>query len=137
MEVKRNGANAYQDGIFTQLVHDYKSRKVSLHVSSNAADISRMWERLITTNNNILRHVLETWSASRAVTTCYCAHCLLLGLPCPKKVLHPPWCLRSLKHFPPKPRLCSSSSTTLCGDEEIPSALLYPCIFGYIMVQCV
>jgi len=137
MKVKRNGANVFQDGIYTQLVHDYKSRKVSLHVSSNAANISRMWERLITTNNNILKHVLETRTASRAVTTCYCAHCLLLGPPCPKKILHPPWCLRSLKHSPPKPRLCSRSSTTLCGAEEIPSALLYPCMFSYIMVQCV
>jgi len=128
IKVKRNGANVYQDGIYTQLVHDHKSRKVSLYVSSNAANISRMWERLITTNNNILRHVLETWTASRPVSTCYCAHCLLLGVPCPKKMLNPVWCLRSLKHPTPSTKLCSGSSTTLCGDEEIPSALLYPCM---------
>jgi len=131
IKVKKNGANVYQDGIYTQLVHDCKSRKVSLYVSSNAANISRMWERLISTNNNILRHVLETWTASRPVTTCYCAHCLLLGIPCPKKVLNPPWCLRSLKHTTPSTRLCSGSSTTLCGDEEIPSALLYPCMCNF------
>jgi len=131
IKVRRNGANVYQDGMYTQLVHDYTSRKVLLYVSSNAANISRMWERLITTNNNILRHVLETWTASRPVTTCYCAHCLLLGLPCPKKVLNPPWCLRSLKHPRPSTTLCSGSSTTLCGDEEIPSALLHPCMFTF------
>jgi len=127
MQVKRNGANVYQDGIYTQLVHDYKSRKVSLHVSSNVASISRMWERLITANNNILRHVLKNWRASRPVTTCYCSHCLLLTLPCPRKVLNPSWCLRSLRHAIPSTRLCSGSSTILCGGEEIPSALLHPC----------
>jgi len=136
IKVKRNGANVYQDEICTQLIHDYKSRKVLLYVSSNAAKVSVMWERLITTNNNILRHVLETWKASRPVPTCYCAHCLLLGLPCPKKVPRPQWDLRSLKNLPKKARLCSGSSTTMCGDEEIPSALLYPCMFAYIVLQC-
>jgi len=125
---KKNGANVYQDGIYTQLVHDYKSRKVLLYISSTVSNISRMWERLITTNNSILKHVLETWTASRPVTTCYCAHCLLLQVPCPEKVLNPQWSLRSLKSPPQTVKLCSGSSATLCGDEEIPSALLYPCM---------
>jgi len=129
IEVKRNGANVYQDGIYTQLVHDYKTRKVLLYVSSNAANISRMWKRLIKTNNNILRHVLETWTASRPVTTCYCAHCLLLRLPCPKKVCSPQWCLRSTEKPLQDIRMCSALSTTLCNSDEIPTALVYPCMF--------
>jgi len=134
MKVRRNGANVYQDGIYTHLVHDYKSRKLSLQVSSNAANIGRMWEKLITANNNILRHVLKTWPASRPVTTCFCAHCLLLELACPKSLLSPQWCLRSLKHSPKEVKLCNGSSTTLCNDEEISSALLYPCMFAFVIV---
>jgi len=128
LHVKRNGANVYQDGIYTQLMHDYKHRKILLYVSSDAANISKMWEKIIATANNILKNVLETWPASRPVTTSFCAHCLLLGHTCPKKVLRPQWCLRSLKHQPKNVQLCSGFSTTLCNDEEIPSALIYPCM---------
>jgi len=134
MEVKKNGANVYQDEVYTQLIHDCKSRTVLLYVSSDAAHISRMWEKLISTNNNILRHVMETWTASRPVTACICAHCLILGGPCPKKLLHPKWCLRSLKNqLPPNVKMCHGSSKILCNGEEIPSALLHPCMFTHMI----
>jgi len=130
MKVKRNGATVYQDETYTQLTHDYKSRRVLLYVSSDSTHISRMWEKLILANNNILRHVMVTWTASRPVTACICAHCMLLGVSCPKKLLHPKWCLRSLKsQLPPDVKKCHGSSKILCNGEEIPSALIHPCMF--------
>jgi len=132
MDVKRNGANVYQDEIYTLLIHDYALRRVLLYVSSGASNISRMWEKLISINNNILRRVMETWTASRPVTACICAHCLLLGVSCPKKLLHPKWCLRSLKNLlPPNVRKCGGSSKMLCNEEEVPSALIHPCMLTH------
>jgi len=127
--VKRNGANVYQDRICTQLVHDYKSRRVLLYTSSDASNITKAWEKLVSVNNNILRHVMETWTASRPVTACICAHCLLLGVPCPKKSIHPKWCFRSLTKNSPVVKKCSGSSTILCNSEEIPRALIFPCMY--------
>jgi len=129
VKVKKNGVNVYQDGIYIQLVHDSASRKVVFFVSSNAINTSKMWERLVTVTNNSLRHVLENWTASRPVTACYCAHCLLLERPCPTRLVNPQWCVHSLKHLQPDVKLCSGSSTILCEDEEIPIALLHPCMF--------
>jgi len=130
MEVKRNGANVYQDEVYTQMTHDYASRRVLLYVSSDAPHISRTWEKLISATNNILRHVMETWTASRPVTACICAHCTILGVSCPKRFLNPKWCLRSLKkQLPPNIKKCHGSSKILCNDEEIPSALIHPCMF--------
>jgi len=129
-KVKRNGANVYQDETYTQLTHDYESRRVLLYVSSDAPHISRMWEKLISATNNILKHVMETWTASRPVTACICAHCIILGVSCPERLLLPKWCLRSLKNqLPPNVKKCHGLSKILCNDEEIPSALTHPCMF--------
>jgi len=128
INVKRNGANVYHDKIYTQLIHDYKSRKVLLFISSDAENICRMWKTLINATNNILRQVLETWTACRPVPSVYCGHCLLLGNSQVEKIASPRWCLRSLKSSP-QVKWFKGSSTTLCKDEEIPSALLHPCMF--------
>jgi len=135
VKVKRNGANAYQDGIYTQLIHDHKSSKVNLYVSSETINISSMWARLVTTTNNMLKHVLETWTASRPVTSVYCAHCLLLGDPHPRKITNPQWCINSLnKSAPP---VSSYNGLTLCKEEEIPSALLYPCMSTLVLPKII
>jgi len=103
-------------------------------VSSDAPHISRMWEKLISANNNILRHVMGTWTASRPITAFFCAHCMLLGISCPKTFLHPQWCLRSWKsQLPSDVKKCRGSSKILCNDDEIPSALIYPCTFKHMI----
>jgi len=128
IKVKRNGANVYHDKIYTQLIHDYKSRKVLLFVSLDAENISRMWQTLINATNNSLRQVLETWRACRPIPSVHCGHCLLLGNPQVEKITKPRWCLRSLKSSLPV-NWYQGSTTTLCKDEEVPSALLHPCMF--------
>jgi len=128
IRVKRNGVDVYQDEIYTRLVHDYKSRKVLLFVSSDAENICRMWQILISSTNNILRHVLETWPACRPVPTVHCGHCLLLGNPHPIKKTSPQWCLRSVNSAVPPVKSYKGSSTIKCQGEVIPAALLYPCM---------
>jgi len=128
IKVKRNGARVYHDKIYTQLIHDYKSRKVFLFVSSDTENICRIWKTLINATNNILRHVLETWTACRPVTSVHCGHCLLLGNAQVEKITKPRWSIRSLKSSP-QVNWYQGSSTTLCKDEEVPSALLHPCMF--------
>jgi len=128
IKVKRNGAKVYHDKIYTQLIHDYKSRKVLLFVSSDAENICRMWRTLINATNSILRQVLETWKACRLVPSVHCGHCLLLGNSQVEKITRPQWCLRYLKSFP-QVNWYQGSSTTLCKDEEVPSAFLHPCMF--------
>jgi len=130
IKVKRNGASVYHDKVYTQIIHDYKSRKVLLFVSSDPVNICRMWQMLITATNSILKQVFETWTACRPVTSVHCGHCLLLGNPHVERT-HPQWSLRSLKSAP-KVNWYQGSSTTLCKDEEIPAALLHPCMFIFI-----
>jgi len=89
--VHKDGASVFHNGLVVQLIHDYKSRKVSIYVASTARRVCEMWKQLLKITNNALQHVTNSWPASRPVVTSFCAHCLLIQDPNPQKIVNPQW----------------------------------------------
>jgi len=89
--VHRDGAGVFHDGLVAQLIHDYKSRQVSIYVSSTARRVCEMWKNLLIITNNALQHVTNSWPASRPVVFSFCAHCMLIQDQHPEKIVNPHW----------------------------------------------
>jgi len=89
--VHKDGASVFHDGLVVQLIHDYKSRQVSIYVSSAARRVCKMWKQLLNITNNALQHVTNSWPASRPVVLSFCAHCLLIQHQHPEKLVNPHW----------------------------------------------
>ncbi|KAF6025501.1 hypothetical protein EB796_016200 [Bugula neritina] len=145
--VHRDGASVFHDGLVVQLIHDYKSRQVSIYVASTASRVCEMWKQLLNITNNALQQATNSWPASRPVVLSFCAHCLLIQDQHPEKLINPHWAVipnkqesspgksviqRLTKIFsrgtPTKPSamLDNTSSLVVCKKEKIFALLKYP-----------
>jgi len=150
--VHKDGASVFHDGLVVQLIHDYKSRKVSIYMASTAKRVHEMWEQLLKITNNALQHVTNSWPASRPVVTSFCAHCLLIQHPNPEKIVSPQWAVipkikssaqtsvisrllssffgqEKLRH--PSTMLDDLSTQCRCKRETVYAVLKHPCTCKY------
>ncbi|KAF6026533.1 hypothetical protein EB796_015160 [Bugula neritina] len=123
--VRKNGVELRDEAYTLQLLHDYKSRKLSISVTSACRQIGNAWKMLTTSVHSTVKYVNSTWRASKITCINLCAHCPLVGEKRPKRFINPSWC-RPPKDGESLP-MTSDSSPGRCGTyREVPACLLHP-----------
>ena len=129
--VLRNGGIVVVGGCTIRLVHDAKSGKATISVSSNLNALPASWGHLTDVVNKTIQRIRETWKAVRLVCILYCPHCKLKGSRYMQRTENPPWCVL---HEQGTGADDSSSFRSLkrvkCGkdnEDEVHSALVAPC----------
>ncbi|KAF6039231.1 hypothetical protein EB796_002463 [Bugula neritina] len=123
--VRKNGVELRDEAYTLQLLHDYKSRKLSISVTSGCRRVGNAWKMLTTSVHSTIKYVNSTWRASKITCINLCAHCPLVGEKRPKRFINPSWCQPS--EYGESLPMTSDSSPGRCGTyRDVPACLLHP-----------
>ena len=125
----KNGATVVVGGCTVRLVHDAKSGKASISVSSNVDVITESWKLLVEIVNGTIKRVRETWKAVKLVCILHCPHCKLKGSKYVQKTENPQWCVLHEQPSAEDTRKRVISKRMNCGKdiEDVHAALISPC----------
>jgi len=126
--VRRNGVKVIQNDLLIFFVHNSLSRKININVSGAVKNIAQCWTHLVSVTRKVSRKVKKSWPASKMVHRSSCTHCILKNEAHPKKHGNLSWCKDFFSEIPHK-RFQRDMLIVLCGEDKVPSPLVYPCKF--------